>query len=169
MKIHTNVKNFIVIVGLVGLMAPALTGCAAFAIDTPPEMVEVPKRVDRDYDYRAMTPHGVVVGVRTIRQGTRGSMPAATHAFWLEGMRERMRTMGGYALLEEEDIVSSNGHAGTLLKFGRDLPGGSYYYWVTLYVTDEYVHVVDAAGERERFDGAEGVVKKALASYKVRR
>lgn len=169
MRIAKQGKMILLIVMMLATFATGAMGCATFSIDTPPEMAEVPARVDRNYDYRAMTPHGVIIGVRTIAQGTGTALPEATHDFWLEAMRERMRTMGGYALLEEESVVSANGHPGTLLKFGRDLTGASYHYWVTLFVTEDYIHVVDATGERARFEAAEEIVKKALASYEVRR
>jgi hypothetical protein len=166
---NRDLKRYILVLATTLALTVPLSGCKTFSIDTPAEMAQVPARVDRSYDYRATTPHGVVIGVRTHRQGDGAAIPAASHDFWLEAMRERMRTMGGYALLSEEPITSANGHKGTLLKFGRDVTGASYYYWVSLFVTDDYIHVIDATGERERFEAAEGVIKKALASYRVHR
>ncbi|MBA2664296.1 MAG: hypothetical protein H0U74_18545 [Bradymonadaceae bacterium] len=143
------------------------SGCASFKITTPDEMAEVGPQ-DKAYDYRALTVRGVVLGVRVISQGKYDDVPRANEVFWVDATRQRMRTLGGYALLSEEPVQSANGHSGTRLKFGRDQRGTTYWYWVTLFVTEDNIHVIDAGGRREHFEESQSVIEQALASYVVR-
>jgi hypothetical protein len=143
-----------------------LVGCATFEIETPPDMVAVEKS---DQAYVAMTHDGIVLRALVHEQGnTDDGVGLAGHDFWVESVRERMRTRGGYALLEEREVESANGHRGTRMEFGRDQEGTPYLYSLTIFVTDEYVHVLDAGGRKDRMEGARDAVEKALASYVVK-
>ncbi len=141
-----------------------LTGCETYEIETPQEMIEVTRT---NSNYVAMTHDGVVIRGRVIRQGEDSSVPRANQDFWVNATRERMRLSGGYALLDEDSVRSSNGHQGTRMEFGRDQDGRTYRYWVQIFVTEDYIHVLDAGGREERFEKAEGAVERALASYQV--
>ena len=145
-----------------------LTGCAAaFDIDTPTEMVAVEHSKS---EYVAMTHDGVVLRALVHSQGDgRRDVPRAAHEFWVESMRERMRTRGGYALLEEKEVESANGHRGTRLEFGRDHDGVPYRYWLVLFVTEDNLHVIDAGGRQDRFDKASKAIDGAIESYRVQK
>jgi hypothetical protein len=150
----------------VALMLMMASGCATFEIDTPREMIETDGTDSRNYV--AMTHDGVVLRARVIPQGEgRNETPRGDQDFWVNALRERMRTTGGYALLEEKEVESANGHAGTRLEFGRDHQGAPYQYWMTLFVTDDNIHILDAGGRRARFESAQEAVESALASYEV--
>ncbi len=143
-------------------------GCEPFDVEIPEQMIELESEDHRQF--LAMTHDGVVVRARVIRQGEfRGESPRASHEFWVDALRERMRISGGYALLEERDVQSNNGHDGTRLEFGRDQDNRSHSYWLTLFVTDSNIHIIEAGGRQDRFERAQDSVKQLLSSYDVRR
>ncbi len=148
------------------------TGCEydAFEVDTPPEMIEITTDDDH-HQFVAMTADGVTVRARALRQGDDRSAetPRAEHDFWVDAVRERMRTRAGYALLDQSDVRSADGTEGTRLEFGRDHEETPYLYWLTLFVTEETVHVIEAGGRKERFDGARDAVEETLDGYRVLR
>ncbi len=148
------------------MLASLLVGCETFDVDTPDDMVAVEKG---DREYVAMTHDGIVVRALVHEQGDPDDgVGVAGHDFWVESVRERMRTRGGYALLDEEEVQSANGHRGTRMEFGRDQEGTTYLYWLTIFVTDENVHIVDAGGRKDRFEAAQESVERALSSYEVK-
>lgn len=160
-----NIKNVLIRVLAVAIVSSAvgLMGCASFDIETPEEMVVVEKSGN---EYVAMTHDGIVLRALV---HPREDAEGGGHDFWVKSVRERMRTRGGYALLDEYDVESADGHRGTRLEFGRDQDGIPYQYWITLFVTDDAVHVIDTGGRDERFDNVREVVKQAIASYEVRK
>ena len=152
---------------LLCLVATSLVGCATFEIETPDEMVAVE---ESNREYVAMTHDGVVLRVLVHSQGEGvNDVPRAGHDFWVESVRERMRTRGGYALLEEREVQSVDGHRGTRMEFGRDQDGVPYQYWMVLFVTEDNIHVIDAGGRQDRLEGARDALERALSSYEVKR
>jgi hypothetical protein len=166
MSRRNPIKN-ICLAAILLMGAAQLVGCSTFDIETPDEMVAVEKS---NHEYVAMTHDGVVVRVLVHEQGDSDTeVGVAGHDFWVESVRERMRTRGGYALLDESEVKSANGHRGTRLEFGRDQDGTAYLYWMTVFVTDDHVHILDAGGRKDRFEGAKDAVARALASYEVKK
>ncbi len=151
----------------------AMTACddPAFEVETPSAMIEL--HTPDDASFVAMTADGVVVRARAIRQGDDddplAESPRAEHDFWVDAIRQRMRTRAGYALLDEVDVQCAGGTDGTRLEFGRDHEETPYVYWLTLYVTDDTVHVIEAGGRQDRFDDAREAVEMTLDSYRVLR
>ena len=167
MKTHSP-HNLWSVLGLISMIALVSVACASpsFDIETPAEMVEL----ERDYHrYVAMTHDGVVLRALVYSQGERRSddAPRAQQQFWADAVRERMRTSGGYALLDEEHVQSADGRSGNRLKFGRDQNGVPYQYWITIFVTDEHIHIIDVGGREDRFERAQEAVEAALSSYRV--
>ncbi len=150
------------------LFAVFLSGCAVFAIETPPELIDF--NSENRFEHVAMTHDGVVLRVKVHRQGEGvREVPRGDLTFWTNATRERMRTAGGYALVEESEVQSKNGVAGKRLEFGRDQGNRPYRYVVVLFVTEDHIHVIDAGGRVERFDGASDAVDAAIRSYEVLR
>lgn len=140
-------------------------GCGpTYDVVTPPQMVEL----ERDaYSYVAMTHDGVIVRSSIYSQGERADVPGAAREFWVNATRERMRIKAGYALIDEEDVESADGHSGTRLKFGRDQRDSPYVYWITIFATDDRLHIIEAGGREDRFDKARDSVEDLLASYRL--
>lgn len=160
MKFKTMLKISIIFTGAILTL-----GCGStYDITTPSEMVAVEKS---DREYVAMTHDGIVLRALVHEQGDTEEVGVAGRDFWVQSVRERMRTRGGYALLEEREVTSSNGVEGTQLEFGRDQDGVAYLYLLTLFVTEENVHVLDAGGRQDRFEEARGAIDRALATYVV--
>lgn len=150
-------------------LAVGATGCAVAQLTLPPQMVEIEQSRWSEYDFKASTATGVVVAWRTVTMGEGEDVPHADLDFWVEATRIRMRSMAGYALLEERDVTSADGTTGRQLAFGRDENGRPHVYWVTLFTTDDHLHVVEAGGLQTHFDEARSAVEAALASYRVLR
>lgn len=157
------------LVVVAAMAAIFLTGCPEpFEVETPSSMVELSTSDDRTYV--AMTHDNVVVRARVMRQGDDyGDTPQASGEFWTDAIRERMRLNGGYELLEEQQVESDNGHEGTRLEFGRDQEGEPYRYWMTLFVTDHNIHLIEAGGRGDRFESATEDIEELLSSYTVHR
>lgn len=150
-------------------LALALGACAPFAMETPANMAELQESEYSNYNYRATTPEGIVFAARQVRQSDKGDTPRANLDFWSEALKLRMRTNAGYALLEEREVTAADGTPGIHLEFGRDQYQKAYHYWIELYVTDRYVHVLEAGGDKENFEASREVIEGAFASYVIRR
>jgi hypothetical protein len=144
------------------LMLLPLAGCgSSFAMTAPDGFVELDDEYSV-YDARFTTADGVVISVRALDHDPTGDLD-----FWVAAIEGRMRINGGYALLETEDVRAASGHAGKQLRFGRDQNGTPFKYWLTIFVTDSYIHIVEAGGRTEQFDAAEARVERAIASLEI--
>ncbi len=74
---------------------------------------------------------------------------------------------GGYALLDTKDVRAASGQSGKQLRFGRDQNGTPFKYWITIFVTESHLHIVEAGGRTEHFDAAEGRVERAITSLTI--
>jgi hypothetical protein len=126
---------------LVALATPSLAGCGRpFKVETAPGMVELDNQ-EPDYQYRAMTPEGVVMAVKVIDVGDQGNLD-----FWTRATVLRMRQMNGYALLAATDVKSRDGTPGKELRFGHDENGKPYEYVLRLYVAQSRLFLVESGG-----------------------
>jgi len=121
--------------GLAALVALASLGTAAcgrpFDVKTPPGLVELDDQ-EPTYEYRAIAPEGVVVGVKVIDVGNKGDL-----AFWTRATSLRMHQLDGYALLGQSDVKSRNGIPGHEMRFGHDQSGKTYLYTLRVFVKDK--------------------------------
>ena len=138
-------------------------GCSSTVLETPDHFVRLNEGEYSSYKMRATNADGVVLGVRTIANDPEGDL-----GFWTKAVRDRLQTVSGYALLDEQEVTSANGRAGRRLAFGRDQGSQSYLYWVTLYVSARNlfwpgtITLIEAGGEKEKFQAAESAVEGAL-------
>lgn len=154
-----NIIRFALVVLLV---APA-AGCSTFALDAPEHFVKLQESEWSQYAMRAANADGVVLAVRVSdNEETEGSL-----TFWADAVKNRLRTMRGYALLEEKPVRAATGEEGHQLRLGRDEGSQSYDYWVTLFVDDDNVHVVEAGGRREEFSRVKEAVEQAIGRFEV--
>jgi hypothetical protein len=143
------------------LAATGVTACGpSFTATTPPGFVELENDYD-EYDYRATTADGLVTSVREIDHDPEGSPE-----FWLKAIKNRMRERGGYALLEEVKVTSSDGVPGTQLRFGHDEESGKpHLYYVTLFVTDKTLFVLEAGGTKELMTQGKAQLDAAVSGF----
>jgi hypothetical protein len=115
-----------------------------------------------DYDVRATNAHGAVMAVRTIDNDVEGNL-----SFWVDAVKNKLRTQGGYALLEEGEVRAASGQEGHQMRFGRDQNGQAYQYWVTLFVTPDAIWLVEAGGRGEVWEQAAPHVERSIATLTI--
>ena len=120
-----------------------LAGCRPFAPATPPGFVDLSDSYPRN-EYRATTAEGMVLGVRAFENKPKGGI-----AFWTKVVENRMRDTSGYALLETKDVKDRSGNVGKQLRFGHDESGVPHLYYVTIFVNDDHVYVLEAGGTKD--------------------
>jgi hypothetical protein len=137
----------------------ATTGCGASVELQAPDDFVVLEDDSGPYEVRATSAHGVVIAARAVDNDPEGSLD-----FWVDAIKNRLRTMGGYALVEEKDVTARSGQTGKQLQFGRDESGHTYMYWIAVYVTVDKVYLVEAGGRQERFEEAQDAVTEAMTA-----
>jgi hypothetical protein len=142
-------------------IAALFAGCGpSFTATTPPGFVELDDDHD-DYDYRATTADGLVTSVREIEHDPEGSPE-----FWLKAIKNRMRERGGYALLDEVKVTSADGVQGTQLRFGHDEESGQpHLYYVTLFVTESKLFLLEAGGTKELMTQGKAQLAAAVSGF----
>ncbi len=146
----------------IALLLLVTSGCGAnFAMTAPDGFVELEEDYSL-YDARFTSADGVVISVRELEHEPHGDMD-----FWVEAIQNRMRMNGGYALLDTKDVHAATGQSGKQLRFGRDQNGTPFKYWITIFVTDDHIHIVEAGGRTEQFDAAEARVERAIAGFEI--
>ncbi|HEX6244586.1 MAG TPA: hypothetical protein VFZ61_26890 [Polyangiales bacterium] len=114
------------------------------------------------YQQRATSPDGVVIAARKVEVPARSSLK-----FWSEAISRRLEASQGYAPLGTQEIKAKSGHAGRLLKFGRDQNGHAFDYWVALFPAGKKLYLLEAGGRRDRFERARADVERAIGSVKI--
>jgi hypothetical protein len=158
---RTSMKRAMVLLSL--LAGIGSTGCGRpFKVATSPGMVELDHQ-GPDYDYRAMTPEGVIMGIRVVDTDGRGDVD-----FWTRATSLRMRQLNGYALLASKDVKSKDGTPGRELDFGHDERGKTYLYNVRIFVAQKRLFVIESGGPREEVEKYEPSLAQMEASVEVR-
>jgi hypothetical protein len=138
----------------------ALAGCGRpFTPATPPGFVDLGDNYP-DGEYRATTADGAVIGIRAYDNEPKGEL-----AFWTRALENRMRDSGGYALLEKRTVSSRGGLTGTQLRFGHDEGKVPHLYWVTLFVTDKKLFVLEAGGVKAEVERQEAQIEWAIKNF----
>lgn len=112
------------------------------------------------YDYRAATPHGVVIAARSEE-----NKPRANIDFWSRAVDVRLRR-DGYAKTSEGTVATDRGLPGVEMRYTREKDGRAYDYVVALFVKKRRVYVVEAAGDKEDFLPAQADVEQAIRSLR---
>lgn len=117
----------------------------------------------KEYVYRATSAEGVVLGVRAERNQPHGNLE-----FWSEALDRQLRH-GGYVTegaLKEVHLAS--GLTGRELRYTRVENGRKQRFWMTVFVTEKRVWVVEAGGDADRFkERTQLAVQKAIASLGI--
>lgn len=125
-----------------------LAGCGgrSFHAATPPGFLDLEDRYGDD-EYRATTADGVVLGVRSFENKPKGEL-----SFWARSIQNRMRDVGGYALLETRQVKARSGLDGTLFRFGHDEGKEPHLYVVAVFASDERIFLLEAGGSKEQME-----------------
>lgn len=152
------IKRTLVLVSALALAAFS-SGCRPFAPATPPGFVDLSDNYE-DHEYRSTTADGMVLGVRAYENKPKGELP-----FWVRATENRVRDTSGYALLETRDVKARNGAAGKQLRFGHDESTVPHLYYVTLFVDDDHVFVLEAGGTKELVEKHEEQINWSISNF----
>ena len=143
------------------LAALALDDCDNhFEAATPPGFVELEDQ--EAYDYRATTADGLVLAVREVDHDPKGTID-----FWTRAIENHMRMRGGYALLGTHDIKTKTGLDGKQLRFGHDESGNPHLYYVTVFVTDKRIFLVEAGGTKSLMERHADQLTWAIENFRA--
>lgn len=143
------------------LGALALAGCGnAFTAATPPGFVELDD--DSVYDYRSTTADGLVIAVREIEHEPEGEL-----SFWTRAVENTIRSRGGYAMLGQKSVKNVQGIEGVQLRFGHDEGNTPHLYTVTIFVTDDYIFVLEAGGTKELMERHAAQIDWSVRNFRV--
>lgn len=129
-------------------------------LDVPASYAKMPS--SKNYSYRAANAKGVVIAVRTQDNELKGNAD-----FWAESIDQRMRERGYEGEATIHDVQAKSGLAGKQMRYTRTDQGREYRYWLTVFVADSRVFVVEAGGDKETFDPATAEVESAVLSFHV--
>jgi len=133
-----------------------------FKVQTAPGFVELENQ-EPDYGWRATSPEGVVMAVKAIDMDARkGDLD-----FWTKAVTLQLRDVQGYALLESRDVTSLDGTKGKQLRFGHDEDGKPFAYWLTIYLAQDRVFLIEAGGSKQNFERFQKSVEWMESSVKV--
>jgi hypothetical protein len=153
--------------GMLGLLGMS-SGCAAsFKLkDAPPGFIEVSSsKWDGDAELRMKAPDNVGLNITTFANYRGGTLP-----LWSEDMIKKFSERG-YVLQGQDAAKSRNGVEGTRFDFLHEPPGsddGVKFYTAVLFVTDEWIVVVQMAGQDELASQHRDDLAGILAKLKVR-
>lgn len=138
-------------------------GCGhSFEAATPAGFVELDDDASA-YDYRSTSADGVVMAVRELDHEPKGEPE-----FWVKAIKNRMRERGGYALIDEKPVQSGDGVKGTQLRFGHDEDSGKpHLYYVTLFVTDDALFLLEAGGTKDLMTASAKKIDQAVREFRT--
>jgi hypothetical protein len=132
-------RNALFITAIAGLCACG----ASFKQPTPSGFVELEDQ--ERYDYRATTADGLIIAVRELDHEPKGEV-----SFWVDAISNHMRQRGGYALIAKRNVRTGAGVEGVQLRFGHDQGSRPFLYYVTVFVTDDHIYLLEAGGSAEQ-------------------
>jgi hypothetical protein len=129
-------------------LAPLTAGCG------PTPSAQIPAgfaaiEAGEEFAFRTANSDGVVVGVRTEDNDPRGDL-----AFWSSTLSRRLEKQGYAREGDARAVESRDGEKGILHVFRTDAPGRTHLYWLGVFVSDDDVFVIEAAGDAEALDPA---------------
>lgn len=157
MRQRTIVSMLALVFGL------SLVGCGRpYEAATPDGFIDFGDRYKSEGhdEYRAATADGVVIGVRAFDNDPKADMALAVRA-----LENRVRIGQGYALLAKHEVTARDGTKGTMLEFGHDEAGGPHLYYVTLFINDAHVFLLEAGGKKELVEKARPSIDWAIKSF----
>jgi hypothetical protein len=135
------------------------TGCLPFNVRTPSGFARL-SDPRPSYDYRAVSAYGVAMGVRAIPNRDGGNL-----AFWSEAVDRRLQSSGFYHVIGQDDTRTERGLVGKTLRYSAGDPQSGGTYWVTLFVTRDWVYFVESGGRAPAFARAQPEVERAIRSF----
>jgi hypothetical protein len=139
--------------------AALLAGCA-HSMELPPMFVEVDKADLGGYEFRGISPDGVVLGLQMRDNAKHGTLQ-----FWSEAIKNEL-TNRGYKHVRSESITSTSGRQGELLSFSTEKSGQKFTYLLAVCVGSRDILMAEAGGKTESVEPRLPDIKKSLLSAK---
>lgn len=120
------------------------------------------------YDFRAVTPEGVVMAVRELHYDKQQGQLA----FWIKAIKSEVLHARGYALLEEKSVRTRRGLTGTQLRFGMDREGEPNEYVVTVFAIERRkkmrLYVLEAGGSQSLLQAHRAQIDWSISEFVAR-
>jgi hypothetical protein len=129
---------------LLALAAGAVACGPSVTLQTPSGFAVLEDQ--KEYVYRATSAEGVVLGVRAEKNEPRGNID-----FWTDALDRQLRRAGYVAEGDMKEVHTRTGLTGREVKYTRVESGRKYRFWMTVFVTDKRVWVVEVGGDADRF------------------
>ncbi len=113
------------------------------------------------FDDRVVAPDGVVVGVRSHANEVHGNLD-----FWTRVVSKNLEDQSYKAEPgKPRSVQAKNGVEGRQIRYTLEQGGRTEQYWLTLFVTEDRVFVVEAGGDAAYFNAdVQPKVEAAIAS-----
>ena len=140
-------------VAILGVLA---AGCTGYRLPAGYVKVEPPW----DARFKAVSADGSALTYRTEENPKNGNL-----AFWEKAVTNRLVEVGGYQRTDRQDIHNKNGLAGVQMTFSYAQVGVDYVYVLGLYVRGDRLHVLEAAGPKDKFAADLPEIHKAIIEW----
>ncbi len=119
-------------------------------------------KVDPPWDarFKAVSAEGSALTYRVESNPENGNL-----AFWEKATTNRLVEIGGYRRTDRQEIRNQNGAAGVQMTFDYAQVGVDYIYVLALYVRGDRVHVIEAAGPKDKFSADLPEIRKAITDW----
>jgi len=133
-------------------------GCGhGFTLKTPDGFVELDDQ--EEYAYRATTAQGVVMSVRVEPNRPKGNL-----SFWSDAIDLKLRNIG-YTAVEAREVKTKSGATGKQLRYTRTIYERPHIFWLTIFVTNADVFVLETGGDAREFEKAKDSVNAAIEAF----
>ncbi|MBN2804119.1 MAG: hypothetical protein JXR91_13580 [Deltaproteobacteria bacterium] len=129
---------------------------------TCPYTMKIPdafKRFDSKKEFKFITADGVKLKARES-----DNYPKASLNFWKDATREHL-VQTGYTITGTNCFKTTDGLDACTLKFALPQGAEDWTFWETIFVVDEKLVLIEAAGEYTRFTKIEKELETSLASF----
>jgi hypothetical protein len=140
-------------------LALLTASCSRIRIEQPEGFAEI-KGGDR---YRAISPEGMLLGVRTVK-----NYPKKDLDFWAEALRNQLEKEG-YKLISGDETFQVGERKGVLYEWGVPLGNESYIYLTAIVVMENRIAIAEAGGEHTVYRRYKNAILKSLETLKFRR
>jgi hypothetical protein len=138
------------------LLALLAAGCSGYRLPAGYVKVDPPW----DARFKAVSAEGSALIYRTEENPENGNL-----AFWEKAVTNRLVDVGGYQRTDRQEIRNKSGVPGVELTFEHAQVGVDYLYVLALYVRGGRVHVLEAAGPKDKFTPDLPDIRKAIIDW----
>jgi hypothetical protein len=133
----------------------AIVGCTPHATMSTPAGFG---RVDGHYDFRAVSPSGIVIAARI-----KPNRPHSDLNFWTSAV-DLSLIRKGYTRTEVTDVKSATGLPGRLLKYDA---GAGSSYWIAVFSRGETILLAEATGYTDDVRASAEELQRSLLSARL--